>query len=138
MALTVTYGTLTEATITLASLGDTTGAVSSSIDNSTTKAPAAKLEIEITGLAGSVDNVDIYILESADGGTDFSTFVDLSNIRYVGSVNCNGTTIVRKILTIGNLPAHWKVYVYNDSGAALSATESQSKVSYQTITFADV
>ena len=140
MALTVTYGTNTALTgwsTALASVAASGTSTSGSVDNSTNKYPACKMEIELDGdNASSAGSVDLYLQESTDGGTAFSTSGDTSDMRYIGSVQLNGTTLVRKVIDVGNLPQYWKVYVVN--GDATYGLGANTVISYQGITYADV
>jgi hypothetical protein len=128
MGTNTTFGTYTAAiTTALNSLADNAGTsppsttgISSAIDFSTTDHIGIEIEAQLTGVSASnVDTCDIYLLESADGGTTFET---VENRRYVGSVQMNGTTESVKRMITGNVSDHFKILLVNESGAALAAT----------------
>ena len=135
MALQISLGSLTAfsgwstALASVAASGtSTSGAVT---DNNK---PGMKVECEFTADAASTATVDLYLIESLDAGTDYSTTA-VEDMRWIGTVTLNGTTTVRKILDVWGLPEDFKVHVVNNDSSNGLGT---STVSYQTYTFADV
>lgn len=133
MSLSITYGTLTALTgwsTALASVGasgtSTSGAVTTTVNH-------VKLECEFSCDAASTETVDLFLVESLDGGTDYSTTAT-ADMRYLGTVTLNGTTTVRKVLDIFTPANNWKVHVINNDATNGLGT---STVSYQTITYSD-
>lgn len=135
---------LTKATSAVVTGLDTTsmGAVaasgvitSGSMNNTANNYPAMKIEAEINCDGASTETVYLYLMESTDGGTGFSTTAT-EDMRFIGAVTMNGTTLVRKVFDVGNLPDYWKIHaINNDSSNGLG---SSSQISYQYVTFADV
>lgn len=120
-------------TITLTSLADGSGADSSAIDNSSDKFIDADLTIKSNGTASSTGLLEIYLLASNDN-TDFT---DSANAKLIGTVLMNGTTAVKKVIRIYDLPKHYKIRVVNNSGAALSATGGDHELTLLGNSFTD-
>lgn len=136
MALTVSYGSNTAVTGWSTALADVTASGTSTSGAITDNTyPALKLECEFNSdNVSGTNTVDIYLLSSTDGGTGYAT-TETANMRYVGSVLLNGTNLIRKVITVGNLPNDFKFYIKNnDASYGLGAN---SVISYQTVTYVD-
>lgn len=117
-------------TITLASLANASSAVSSAIDNSTNKFVEAVVRVKVKSNAAGTSAtgfVNVFIVRSTDGGTDYSDNLD----QLIGSlaVTANATTYA-KAFTVCLLGTHWKVAVENQSGAALDSTGGNHEVEF--------
>jgi hypothetical protein len=114
-------------TITLASLADDATAVSSTIDNTTTKYVSADIQVKIrTGATpASPLTVTVKLLRSVDGGTNFDDSGD--NAEILGIFTVTDTASTDYIFSIdtsnkGILPARWKLAVTNTTGDAFDST----------------
>ena len=96
--------------------------------------PSIKLECDLNLDGAGTETADFYLIESTDGGTVFST-EETQNMKKLGSIEFNGTTLVKKILTIHDLPDDWKIYIKNNSAQGLGAS---SDIYYQSMTLNDV
>jgi len=131
------YSAQTEIITTeLNSLADTSAATATTeVDNSTNRYIEGFLDCYFNGAGATTGSVAIYILGGNATG-ELATTANTSNMRYVGSVELNGTTAVRKQLTFSEIPKFWKVRVVNNSGAALAA--SGNLIDFTGINYADV
>lgn len=134
MALNVSYVPEASLTITLNSVTDGSGATSSAVVDNVY--PAMKIQVTIPAVTSADGTVDFYLMESIDGGTDYSTTVTTSDMTYIGSVNVDASSSTTKILNASNLPNDWKIYAVNNCGQTLSG--SGNAVTYQYITYTDV
>ncbi len=144
--VTILYGTKTNLTITLNSLAAsaTVGRQSTVVDNTSTKALDANVQGVIScGATSGNERILFYIAGSFDGGTTYS----LTNGANVIGASDAGFTRVEPssklpayILPVptdsvvysydfsvaqcfgGNMPDHWALVVFNDSGATLAAS----------------
>lgn len=117
-------------TITLASLANGSSAVSSAIDNSTNKYVGAVVRVKVkTNAAGTSATglVNVYLVRSTDGGTDYSDNTD----QLIGTIAAvaNATTYAKSFY-VEPLGTHWKVAVLNSSGAALDSTGGNHEVEF--------
>lgn len=144
----MSYGTKTAVTITLTSLADDSARESTFIDNATAKFLDVLLRIKSNGLAGSVDNLEIYAYASL-GDTDYTdgatgsdaafTAANIKNSPLLPLLGMNGATQVKygpiSLAAVfgGQLPERWGLIVKNSSGANLSATAGDHVVEYQGI-----
>jgi len=96
------------------------------IDNSTNRYLDGYLDCYFNGAGATTGSVAVYALCGNATG-ELSTTAKTSNMRYLGSVELNGTTAVRKQLQITDIPKYWKVRCINNSGAALAASGSLIK-----------
>lgn len=121
-------------TITLASLADTTAAVSNAIDNSSTLYIGADVQVKFkTGAAVSGSGtLDVYMVRSLDGtGTLYddavaSTATLLGNFPAIVSAT---TQVVSMPIEV--LPSRWKLVVVNNTGDALDASGANFSVIYE-------
>lgn len=144
------YGTANQAlTLTIASLGSTSGRESTAVDNSTSLFMDVKLALKIrTNAAGtsSTGRVDVYAYASVDGstysggatGTDAAYSGNLDQLIYLGSVPAvaNSTTYaglfsMSKAFGYGGIPTKWGIVISNQSGAALDSTGGNHSAVYQ-------
>jgi hypothetical protein len=120
----------------LNSLADTSAATGTAeIDNTTNRYLDGYLDCYFNGAGATTGSVAVYLLcGNATGET--STTAKTSNMRYVGSVELNGTTAVRKQLEVNGLPKFWNVRCINNSGAALAA--SGNLIKFTGLNYSDV
>jgi len=137
----VLYTTSNTITITLASLADDAYAVSSTIDNSSTKFVSADIQVEIrtgTGTAAGKNIVTLFVLRSVDGGTDFDLTAN-ENAEIVGVFNANADSTDFRFSVdttrMGLLSSHWRLAVKNESGATFDSTASNFSARYTGRTF---
>ena len=106
----------------LNSLANTSAATcTSEIDNTTNLYVEGLLDCYFNGAGATTGSVAVYALCGNATG-ELSTTANTSNMKYLGSVELNGTTAVRKQLEINGIPKYWNVRVINNSGAALAAS----------------
>lgn len=130
------YGTSNQTiTITLASLGSGSFAVSNAIQNSSNFSDVL-VEVQIkTGGSGAAGPINIFVLGSVDGGTTYPT--DSTNYRRMGSfwANSTATTYVGGPFSvaqaIGVVPEYFKIAVQNSHGGTLDATAGNHSAVYQ-------
>lgn len=146
------YGTNAQAlTITLASLAAsaTVGRASTAVDNSTTRYDDALLDVILeSGTVSGNKQALVYAYGTVDGGTIYTEGVtgtdagftrqDPTNLRPLATISMPANAFVYKAGPFsvaaafgGTLPDHWGIAVFNDSGAALSATAGNNKIRYQ-------
>jgi len=119
----------------LNSLADTSSNSSSEIDNSSNKYLDMQFNIEMAAAAANTGVCTLYLSEGAATGKT-STTVNLSNMRRIGDVQLNGTTVVRKTFFVENMPEFWKSHIINNSGGALAS--SANTVKYVGINYENV
>lgn len=139
------FNTAGTATITIASLTNTSGRCSTAIDNSSGLYNSADVRVKIkTGASGTsaTGRVDIYLVRSEDGtnyddsfgGTDGAlTPVNSTLVGYLNAV-ANSTTYqgVFDLAQLGlTLPAKWAIAIVNNTGATLSATAGDHSITYR-------
>lgn len=117
-------------TITIASLANNSTATSNAIDNSSNKYLEAVVRVKVkTNAAGTSATgvVNVYLVRSTDGGTDYGDATDL----LIGSIPAvaNATTYARSFDAV-RLGTHWKVALENRSGAALDSTGGSHEVEF--------
>ena len=79
--------------------------------------------------------VDVYLLVGTTTA-ELSTTAKTSNMRFIGTVELNGTTAVRKTLRVSDLPSRfWKERVVNNSGSAMAS--SGNTIKFTGINFTD-
>ncbi len=140
------YGAATAITITLTSLGDGSARQSTEIDNSTDLFRDVIVRIKTLGLAGSVNELSVYLYGSVGdtvrsggaGASDAAFTGQLEELAFLGTVQMNGTTSVTALMAsflqaLGYVPNKWGIVVQNDSGAALSATGGDHDVDHMGI-----
>ena len=131
------FGTNNQAiTCTFTSLANAAARQSTAIDNTTNLHFNAKIFIKAkTNASGTSATgvINIYIAETADGGTTYSenagasdaaiTLTAPPNVRLVGVLNAvaNSTTYYG-CFTAYDLPDHWVLIIENKSGATLDAS----------------
>jgi hypothetical protein len=124
------YTTANAITITLNSLANATFATSSAIDNSTNLFVAADIQVQIKTGASSVSStgtIEVHLLRSSDGGTTYDSAVQGNPATLIGTFNANANATTYGPYTyptdiFGQLPDHFKIAVYNNTGAALDST----------------
>lgn len=121
------YGTPATATITLDGLGIGEEAISSAIDNSTTKFDKLYVMLKIyTGVVRTQGYLTIGLIYSLDN----STFAD----KHPSSqeIQIYPPSSLQKIwgFTIENIPQYFKFSVINRTGAALTATTGDNTLNY--------
>lgn len=106
----------------LDSLANTSAATcTSEIDNTSNLYIEGLLDCYFNGAGATTGSVAVYALCGNATG-ELSTTAKTSNMKYLGSVELNGTTAVRKQLQITDIPKYWKVRCINNTGAALAAS----------------
>ncbi len=141
-------------TQTLASLADssTAGRESTVIDNSSNKfldaLVAGRIKTINSGSIASPSCVFIWVYATADGGTTYTdtatgsdaamTANSPNQLRLLGVINCAAINTTYKggpwsvaACFGGRLPEKWGIFVQNDSGTSLSATEGDHDFWYQ-------
>lgn len=121
------YGAPATATITLDGLGIGEEAISSAIDNSTTKFDKLYVMLKIyTGVVRTQGYLTIGLIYSLDN----STFAD----KHPSSqeIQIYPPSSLQKIwgFTIENIPQYFKFSVINRTGAALTATTGDNTLNY--------
>jgi hypothetical protein len=114
-------------TITLASLANNATAVSSTIDNTTTKYVSADIQVKIRTGTSPVSplNVTLKLLRCVDGGTNFDDSGDNAEILGIFTVtSVTGTDYIFSVDTSnkGILPARWKIAITNNTGVTFDST----------------
>jgi hypothetical protein len=144
------YGTIVNPTITLASLANNAGRVSTIIDNTTTRAPMAMVFVRITTGATaptSLSVVKVYLvrhsndgtLDLADdglGSTDAAVATEPIRAELLGTIQvttATNATYTRTFLAY-DLPPDYNVVVWNATGQTLNATASNFAVQVLPIT----
>ena len=120
----------TEATLlstTLNSLANGAADSSSEQDNSTARILDARIDVEMAAAGANTGLVAVYLLEGSATGK-LSTTAQLANMRYIGSLQLNGTTVARKSFFAGDMPKFYTARVVNNSGGALAATLNTVKL----------
>lgn len=154
-ATSITYGTSTAITCSLASLANSTtvGRQCTVVDNSSNKFDDALLTLAIkTGTVSTPISLNVYIFGSEDGttfdsddalvgATDAAYTVNAaSNLRGPVVMNCpTSAKVYTKIISIasffgGVMPRKWGFVVVNNSGGNLDSTEGNHTKSYTGIT----
>jgi hypothetical protein len=122
-------------TITLSSVTNTSVALSSAIDNSTSKYVEAIVQVKIkTGAAGTSATgfFNVYIVRSTDGGTSYADSTDelLGTIPAVA----NATTYNRAFRSA--IPGtHFKIAVENRSGGTTDTTAGNHSCVYSGVKY---
>ncbi len=136
MAVEPVLGTLTTiVTSGLSTLADTASTASDvEQDNTTDKFLDAEIQLQFIAAGATTGSVEVYALVGLETSV-LSSQAKKSNMRRLGSVELNGTTIAIKTLRFENMDAfYWKLYFTNSSGAALTA----ASVKFRGINYADV
>ena len=72
-------------------------------------------------------SVNVYLLVGTTTA-ELSTTAKTSNMQFIGAVELNGSTAVRKTLRVTGLPSRfWKERVVNNSGAAMASSGNTIK-----------
>lgn len=119
----------TESTIlstALDSLANGSAVASSEQDNSTNRYLDMRVDLSFAASAANTGYVPIYLQEGSATGLT-STSSNRSNMRYLGSIQMNGTNTVRKSLFVENLPKFWNLRVVNDSGGSFFSSSNTVK-----------
>lgn len=117
---------------------------SSAVDLSATDPLDVVIEVECTpGTVSGNKQAKVFVLASLDGGTTYGTggtgSTDEPVLLPLGILPLpSNSTLQRKQFSmrdrLGFVPAHHKLVIMNDSGAAFSTTASTSKARYYTYT----
>lgn len=101
----------------LATLANAATHTSAAVDNSSLLYDEIILEVKLTGTAGQNAWLDMRIVGSIDGGTDWSSW----NTPYVTlvAIDFAAQPIVAHFRFVP--PPHWKFMIKNNTGAALTA-----------------
>ena len=131
------YGSQTTTISTEAnSLANTTAAVSTSqVDNTTNRYTGLDILVTVAAAGANTGFVSVYLIEGQATGT-LATYAQLQNARFVGAVQLNGTTTVRKRFSVEGVASFWKAVLYNESGGSLAS--SSNTVTYQGLSYVDV
>ena len=138
------FGTTTAMTITLTSLANGAGRQSTEVDNTTNLYLDALVRIKANGSSASnTGNLEVYAIGNigddvrVDGAGATDALLTVRNAKLIGVITMNGTTSVTGAMFSvasafnNTLPAKWSIAVYNNSGAALSATGGDFDVDYR-------
>ena len=132
------YGSTQTATITLASLAAGGIALSSAIDNTSTLYDG--LTIVLKAKLGSPLNAAPQLIVGISGSNDNTNFSDSSEIEAIINNDGVGVNLTRKLfpstssqhyVVLRNLPAYFKIFVRNRTGAALSSTGGDHSLTYR-------
>lgn len=133
------YGTVVSPTITLTSLANNAGRICAVIDNTTVRAPAAMVYLEVTtgGTAPTANTpIKLYLIRRSNhttdlsdsnlGTTDAAVSTEPTNAEQVGSIVVTATTNASyfKSFLVYDLSAKYSFVVWNATGQALNATAS--------------
>jgi len=127
------YGTSNIISITLAGLANDTYAISTAIDNSSTKWIAADIifYFKTATVSGNDPYVALFALRSVDGGTVYDDINDAALVLGVFPGNVNNTTFAYSVDTSSvmyMLPDFFKLAVKNFTGSALDAAPSSHQL----------
>jgi len=150
------YGSKTNLTITLASLSAsaTVGRQATVVDNTADLALDVLVQGQIeTGTVSGNKQVLLYVAGSVDGGTTYSgdngantigatdagfTRADPTGLNLIGVLPCPTSSVIMAFGPYsvaqafgGNMPDHWTLVVFNDTGAAFSATGANNAAWYK-------
>jgi hypothetical protein len=121
------YGAETSLTISLNGLANNTAASSLAVDNSTNKYDEIILEIKVGGTATATSWLDVRIVASVDGGTDFSSYTTPYLVLPAIDMSVDNPIYHARFVP----PQQWKLYVLNKTGAVLDV----GAASYQGVTY---
>lgn len=120
------------------SLAANTIGVSSAFDCTALSPDALDVQVEVTidpGTTTGNKKAGVYIVTSIDGGTNYSDSTNRSNMIWLGDIYLPDTNIVRgpamsvmAAMRGGFLPTHFKVAVWNDSGATFNSSGNSCQV----------
>lgn len=151
-----TYTNAASITLTLASLAAsaTVGREGTAVDNSSNLFDDALLFVAFeTGTVAGNKQFLIMAYASIDGGTTYTeaatgsdagfTRKDPSTLRPVAVIPAVTNSFIHKVGPFsmalvfgGTLPKHWGIAVFNDTGAALSATAGNNYAKYMGVHYA--
>lgn len=124
---TLNYGTVTTVLSTELN-GLAAGGNATSAEQTHDGSPLLEVSVELAAAAASTETVSVYLA----GGTETTktaTTVNTPNMRFIGSVTLNGTTVVRSTFdVIINPPQFYKIHLRGAAGVALAATGNTVKV----------
>ena len=132
------YGTIVKPTITLASLANGAGRISSVVDNTTVRAAMAMvfLRIKTGGVAPTANTaIKLYVIRRSNDGTtdladhalgtaDAAVTTEPTDAEQVGSIVVPATANLsrERAFLVYDLPAKYSFVVWNATGQSLSAT----------------
>jgi hypothetical protein len=143
------WGTIVTPTITLASLANGAGRVSAVIDNTTVRAPMAKVFLRIkTGASAPTVNtpVKVYLIcrsngspdlaDDARGTVDAATTVEPAQAELLGSIIVTAATATtyEKSFNAYDLSPKYSIEVWNAIGNALDSTAGSFVLEVEPIT----
>ena len=145
------YGSVDGVIITLTDLADAASRQSTEIDNSSDLAIDFLIYCKVKGLAGSVDQINLYVggqlgddLRPAGLGASDADFTgEVDELLFIDAIPMNGTTsvevLLRASIAVGRIAfKKFCLIVENQSGAALSATAGNFDINVQAINFVTV
>lgn len=97
----------------------------SEVDNTTDKFAEADVTVELALASAGTGLVALYVRRGNVTGK--LATAELTNMEFLGNVQCAGTTTVRKSFCVTRLPAFWSVHPINNSGVALAASGNTIK-----------
>lgn len=134
------HATGTAFTITLDSLANVTYVASSAVDVSATDPIDVVIEVALTaGTVAANYGAKVFLQASLDGGTTYgtgptsgTTTTDELDLLYIGTLPMFTSSVVHRkqwsmVERIGFVPAHFKLVVFNDSGAAIASSGNAAK-----------
>lgn len=136
MSLKPVYATTTAIQTTgLNSLDDGSGNASSQQSNASNRYLDARIDVTVAASGANTGHIEVYLQEGSTTA-ELSTSANKSNMRFIGSIQMNGTTVVRKSLFVQNLPEFWGSRIENTSGGSLAS--SANTVDFTGINYEDV
>lgn len=90
-------------------------------NNTTSRFIEGEFDVYLAAAGANTGYVSVYVIEGTTTG-NLATYANLQNARWVGTVQLNGATAVRKRLFLQGIAPYWKIMVRNDSGGALASS----------------
>lgn len=119
----------------LNSLASASGASSTSeVDNSSNRYIDCFFDIVLAAASATSEYCAVYLVPGSATGVLATT--ELTNMRFIGDVQLNGTTAVQKTIFVEAMPKYWKIRLINNSSVALAATANTVKytgINYENI-----
>ncbi len=113
-------------TTELNSLADTSAAsTTTEITNAVNRYVDMYLDISVAAAGAATGTVAIYLLYGST--TALLSTTELPNMRFIGNVTLNGTTVVRKTFFVEGVAEFWKARLVNNGGAALASSANTIK-----------
>ena len=122
-------------TISLNSAVDGADVLSNELDNSSNLFLDSDLEIELKGSnASETGSVAVYVLR----GNATGELEDLNNATRLGTVYLNGTTAVRKVVRVHELPKFYKLRAVHSSSGAYALDSTGNGMAFLGLNIQDV